>query len=75
MYFSVNCPVLKSDKYLMTGEEIFKRGSGWEVSEWCHDSEDKTFYIWSHNRTLVLYRPKPAEQRKSRQQINEVISH
>lgn len=45
----------------MIGEEVFKMSSGWEVGERCDDSEQKTFYIWSHDRAAVFYRPESVE--------------
>ncbi len=61
-------------QYLVIGEELFKRGSGWEVSERCDDSEDKTFHILSHKWTLVLYRPKPAAQKHKQHILSKLIT-
>lgn len=51
-------------QYLVIGEELLQCCSGWEVSERCDDSEDKTFHIRSQKWTLVLNRPKPAAQKR-----------
>lgn len=47
----------------MIGEELFKPGCGWEVSQRCDDPEDEAFHVRSHKWTPVLYRPEPAGHR------------
>lgn len=59
--------------YLMLGQEVSEMRSGREVSQWCDDSEGKTFNIWSHKRSSVLDWPKPAATEATHEQLQGTV--